>query len=71
MKVMIRQTAAGYHAYVAKKDLEERIVAAEMPGLWGGWVRLANGWVLDLPAVDPPPKLPTTVDVRRRVEAEA
>ena len=71
MKVMIRHTAAGYEAYVAKKDLEERIVATETPDLWGGWVRLANGWVLDLPALDPPPKLPATVEARRRADAEA
>ena len=71
MKVMIRETAAGFEAYVAKKDLEEKIVEVETPGLWGGWVRLANGWILDLPAMDPPPKLPVTVDARRRAGAAA
>lgn len=65
MKVMIRQTAAGLEAYVPKKDLEERIVETQTPGLWGGWARLSNGWVLEMPAFDPPPALPVTVEARR------
>ena len=71
MKVMIRETAKGYEAYVAKKDLEETIVEVETPTLWGGWVRLANGWVLELPPIDPPPRLPVTVDARKRAGADA
>lgn len=43
MKVMIRKTATGHSAYVAKKDLEELIVEMENPALWGGKVTLANG----------------------------
>jgi len=70
MKVMIRETAKGFEAYVAKKDLEERIVELQTPSLWGGWVRLANGWVLELPAFDPPPRLPVTVEARRRFADE-
>lgn len=71
MKVMIRETPKGFEAYVAKKDLEEMIVEMETPGLWGGWVKLANGWVFDLPDMADPPKLPVTVEARKRGSGEA
>lgn len=71
MKVTVRATAAGFEVYVPKKDLEEAVVASETPGLWGGWARLANGWVLALPALDPPPRLPITVEARRLAAEEA
>ena len=32
-----------------KKDLEEPIVESERESLWGGWIRIANGWILELP----------------------
>lgn len=70
MKVMIRNTAKGLEAYVPKKDLEELIVETETPAIWGGWARLANGWVLDMPALDPAPKLPVTVEAGLRRTAE-
>ncbi len=44
---MLRRSSSGLSAYVPKKDLEEPIVATERPELWGGWVRLKNGWVLE------------------------
>ncbi|MDY6812348.1 MAG: putative nitrogen fixation protein NifT [Pseudomonadota bacterium] len=66
MKVMIRRAANGaFSAYVAKKDLEEPIVATERPELWGGVITLANGWRLELPALAPDTALPRTVDARR------
>jgi nitrogen fixation protein NifT len=66
MKVMIRKTAAGaLSAYVAKKDLEEPIVAQEKEGLWGGTVTLGNGWVLALPEMAEGTGLPITVEARR------
>lgn len=65
MKVMIRETAKGLEAYVPKKDLEEMIVETEQPTLWGGWAKLGNGWVLQMPALDPAPSLPVTVDARK------
>jgi len=71
MKLMIRETATGFQAYVAKKDLEERIVETEKPGLWGGWARLANGWVFAMPEFDEPPRLPITVEARRLTTGEA
>ena len=49
MKLMIRRTTAGLSAYAPKKDLEEPIVESEKETLWGGWVKLKNGWVLALP----------------------
>ena len=68
MKVMIRQSAKGLSAYVAKKDLEEPIVSQERDGLWGGAVTLKNGWVLDLPDMPAETRLPVTVVARRRGE---
>ncbi len=66
MKVMIRKNADGVmSAYVAKKDLEEPIVAMERPEMWGGRVTLANGWQLELPALASDTPLPITVEARR------
>jgi nitrogen fixation protein NifT len=63
---MIRKTNTGaLTAYVPKKDLEENIVAQQLEGLWGGTVTLANGWVLELPAMAPATTLPITVEARR------
>lgn len=66
MKVMIRKNSDGrMSAYVAKKDLEEPIVASENPGLWGGIITLANGWRLELPSLGMDTALPITVEARR------
>jgi len=66
MKVMIRKTSNGaLSAYVPKKDLEEPIVAQELPGLWGGTVTLANGWLLALPEMAAGTSLPITIEARR------
>ena len=71
MKVMIRRNQAGIlSAYIAKKDLEERIVEAERPELWGGLIKLANGWRLALPTMDPSTVLPITVEARKLGEME-
>lgn len=66
MKIMIRNADDGLSAYVPKKDLEEPVVAQEKPDLWGGWMKLANGWVFDLPEMAEAPRLPITVEARRR-----
>jgi len=72
MKVMIRRNHSGVlSAYVAKKDLEEPIVEVEKPGMWGGLVTLANGWRLELPAMDAATTLPITVEARKLLEDEA
>ena len=69
MKVMMRRNAAGVlSAYVAKKDLEEPVVAQEKPELWGGTVTLANGWTLALPEMAAGTTLPITVEARKLAE---
>jgi nitrogen fixation protein NifT len=66
MKVMIRRAATGLSVYVPKKDLEEAVTATQHDALWGGWVRLSNGWVLDLPEMAADTRLPVTVNARKR-----
>ncbi|WP_068114936.1 putative nitrogen fixation protein NifT [Tropicimonas marinistellae] len=70
MKVMVRNTLKGMEVYVPKKDLEEIVVESEKDDLWGGWAKLSNGWMLEMPSFDSPPKLPITVDARRLADAE-
>ena len=65
MKVMLRKTEAGYTIYVAKKDLEEPVVESQLPGMWGGWIRLANGWTLELPDMPPDTRLPVTIEAKK------
>ncbi len=70
MKVMIRRGPKGYTVYVPKKDLEEDVVATQSEELWGGWVKLKNGLVLELPAMDKATTLPITVSARVLSSAE-
>jgi nitrogen fixation protein NifT len=71
MKIMLRRAPdTGLSIYVPKKDLEEPVVETEHEGLWGGWIRIANGWVLDLPEMPPETRLPITVNARKRGEEE-
>jgi nitrogen fixation protein NifT len=65
MKVMVNCKGGVFQIYVAKKDLEEPIVESEKPGLWGGWVRLGNGWRLELPDLPADTRLPITVEARK------
>ncbi len=65
MKVMIRRGGNGLSAYVPKKDLEEPIVEVERETLWGGSVRLKNGWTLVLPDMPADTRLPITVNARK------
>jgi len=65
MKVMIRRSEGALSAYVPKKDLEESIIEVEHEGLWGGWAKLGNGWVLHLPEMPADTKLPITVNARK------
>ena len=72
MKIMIRRSPeAGLSIYVPKKDLEEPIVEQEHETLWGGWIRIANGWTLDLPEMAPGTTLPGTVNARKRGDGDA
>lgn len=70
MKVMIRKTDRGFTVYVPKKDLEEPVVEAQKPDLWGGIVTLKNGWRLDLPAMPSGTNLPITVEARKLTDEE-
>ncbi len=65
MKVMIRKTDAGMQAYVAKKDMEADVVEMEKPEMWGGWIRLSNGWVFAMPEMAADTRLPITVEAKR------
>ncbi|MCC4115145.1 putative nitrogen fixation protein NifT [Aromatoleum toluclasticum] len=66
MKVTVRKETAGHYSiYVAKKDLEARIVSAEQPAIWGGKVELDNGWTLEMPPMAADTRLPITVEARR------
>ncbi|KAA5602047.1 putative nitrogen fixation protein NifT [Blastochloris sulfoviridis] len=65
MKLMIRKTEKGLSAYAPKKDLEEPIVETEKEDLWGGWVKLKNGWVLLLPEMPADTRLPVTVEAKK------
>jgi nitrogen fixation protein NifT len=67
MKIMIRRSDdVGLSIYVPKKDLEEPIVDKEHETLWGGWIKIANGWVLDLPDMPADTRLPITVEAKKR-----
>lgn len=72
MKVMLRRSAKGLTAYVPKKDLEEPIIEFEHETLFGGWVKLKNGWILDVPAagVGGETALPCTVNAKKRGDDE-
>lgn len=65
MKITIARRGEELSAYMAKKDLEERIVATERPELWGGWIELANGLRFALPEIEGAIRLPATVNARR------
>jgi len=65
MKIMLRRSGGELSVYVAKKDLEEKVVAAERPDLWGGRITLGNGWVFQLPEMAADTRLPISVEARR------
>jgi nitrogen fixation protein NifT len=66
MKIMIRRNEKGeLSVYVPKKDLEEPVVEQEKPELWGGIVKLGNGWCLALPEMPADTRLPITVEARK------
>jgi nitrogen fixation protein NifT len=66
MKIMIRKAADGkFSGYIAKKDLEEPVVAQDKPGVWGGNITLGNGWVFAMPEMPESTTFPITVDARR------
>lgn len=65
MKVMLRRNCAGHLVvYVAKKDLEEEVIA-EVKANSERIFTLANGWELAIAGLEEPLKLPKTVEARR------
>ena len=71
MKVMIRRSSTGLSIYVPKKDLEEPIVEMEHESMWGGWIKIKNGWVLQLPEMAKETTLPITVNAKVVGEKDA
>jgi nitrogen fixation protein NifT len=65
MKVMLRKVGDQYEIYVPKKDLEEKVVEMEKDTLWGGWIRIANGWTFAMPDMPADTRLPITVEARK------
>ena len=65
MKVMLRKVGGVYEIYVPKKDLEEKVVEMEKDTLWGGWIKIANGWTFAMPDMPADTKLPITVEARK------
>lgn len=65
MKVMLRKVGGVYEIYVPKKDLEEKVVEMEKDTLWGGWIKIANGWTFAMPDMPVDTKLPITVEARK------
>ncbi|HIK46141.1 MAG TPA: putative nitrogen fixation protein NifT [Leptolyngbyaceae cyanobacterium M65_K2018_010] len=66
MKVMLRTNAAGQLlVYVAKKDLEEEVVA-QSPGHHQTQIfTLSNGWELEIAGLSDPIQTPQTVEAKR------
>lgn len=70
MKITIRKVGDATEVYVAKKDLEDRVVQAEKPGLWGGWVEISNGWRFQLPDMPADTPMPITIDARKLADVD-
>jgi len=65
MKVMLRKIGEKYEIYVPKKDLEELVVEAEKDTIWGGTIKIANGWTFAMPDMPADTRLPVTVEARK------
>lgn len=66
--VMLRHDESGTLLfYVAKKDLEETVVAVETDtdDAWGGEVELADGSKFYIDPMNPRPSFPTTLRFKR------
>lgn len=69
--IMIRKDSSGQMTcYIAKKDLEEKIIAIEhdTPDCWGGELTLADGSKYFLAPLSSPPNLPITLRAKRAGE---
>ena len=65
MKVTITQKDETYYAYIAKKDLEAKIIDMKQSGAFGGLLTLENGWKIYIEPHDEMPKLPKTFDAKK------
>ena len=66
--VMLRRDSDGTLLfYVAKKDLEETVVAVEKDdeSAWGGVIELSGGSKYYIDPISPPPVFPTTLRFKR------
>jgi nitrogen fixation protein NifT len=70
MKVTLRKLGEVYEIYVPKKDMEEKVVESEKPGVWGGWVVIGNGWRFQMPDLPADTPLPITVEARKLGDGE-
>lgn len=67
-KVMIRRDGSGALSfYIAKKDLEARVVSVETDtkDIWGGEVELDDGSRYYIDPLSPPPEFPATLRFKR------
>lgn len=70
MKVTLRKVDDYYEIYVPKKDLEEKVVEMEKPGIWGGVIKIGNGWSFQMPDMPADTPLPITVEARKLADGE-
>ncbi|KAF0222816.1 MAG: nitrogen fixation protein [Rhodospirillaceae bacterium] len=70
MKVTLRKVADYYEIYVPKKDLEEKVIESEKPGIWGGVIKIGNGWSFQMPDMPADTPLPITVEARKLADDE-
>lgn len=65
MKITLRKQGESFEVYVAKKDLEEKVIEAEKPSLWGGVIKISNGWRFLMPEMPADTPLPITIEARK------
>ncbi|MBI5814667.1 MAG: putative nitrogen fixation protein NifT [Nitrospinae bacterium] len=65
MKVTIRSQDGALTVYIAKKDLEARVVATDPAHVFGGTLELTGGMKIYVEPLSDIPKLPLTVEARR------
>ncbi|MFM2481679.1 putative nitrogen fixation protein NifT [Celerinatantimonas sp. YJH-8] len=68
--VIFRQQTDGLYAYIAKRDLEAKVVNIEFdsPDHWGGKIELANGQSWFLTPQPRMPSFPITLRLSRAAE---
>jgi nitrogen fixation protein NifT len=65
--IMLSEQADGLYGYIAKKDLEEKIVSIEFQNddQWGGTIELADGQKFYMTPQSGVPKFPVTIRMTR------